>query len=205
MHLSRPLLQEKESPSLNQSDESLRSPDSRHAFSLADSAAVWPPARCSPQMWKDREGASRTGEPAHSDRTAAHAACGDSQSLEALPQSWIRISLRLTVRAVPGARAVPAAEARSGGLDSTDVNVPPDLSICTFVLEQSLSVRDLQEMLANTVEKSEGKVDVEKWKFMMKVGEDNSCYQSDPKYNEFFNKKQHARCVELAAGDGPVE
>ena len=35
-------------------------------------------------------------------------------------------------------------------------NVPPDLSICTFVLEQSLSVRALQEMLANTVEKSEG-------------------------------------------------
>ncbi|ELK32121.1 Ryanodine receptor 2 [Myotis davidii] len=36
------------------------------------------------------------------------------------------------------------------------VNVPPDLSICTFVLEQSLSVRALQEMLANTMEKSEG-------------------------------------------------
>ncbi|EGW04831.1 Ryanodine receptor 2 [Cricetulus griseus] len=35
-------------------------------------------------------------------------------------------------------------------------NVPPDLSICTFVLEQSLSVRALQEMLANTMEKSEG-------------------------------------------------
>lgn len=35
-------------------------------------------------------------------------------------------------------------------------NVPPDLSICTFVLEQSLSVRALQEMLANIEEKSDG-------------------------------------------------
>uniref|UniRef100_A0A8V0Y8H0 Ryanodine receptor 2 n=1 Tax=Gallus gallus TaxID=9031 RepID=A0A8V0Y8H0_CHICK len=43
------------------------------------------------------------------------------------------------------------------------MNVPPDLSICTFVLEQSLSVRALQEMLANTEEKAEGLVDVEKW------------------------------------------
>uniref|UniRef100_A0A6Q2XQ02 Ryanodine receptor 2 n=1 Tax=Esox lucius TaxID=8010 RepID=A0A6Q2XQ02_ESOLU len=42
---------------------------------------------------------------------------------------------------------------------SNSKNVPPDLSICTFVLEQSLSVRALQEMLANTEEK----VDVEKW------------------------------------------
>nr|XP_045007932.1 ryanodine receptor 2 isoform X5 [Jaculus jaculus] len=40
---------------------------------------------------------------------------------------------------------------------SNSKNVPPDLSICTFVLEQSLSVRALQEMLANTMEKSEGK------------------------------------------------
>ncbi|KAJ7407277.1 hypothetical protein WISP_127879 [Willisornis vidua] len=38
-----------------------------------------------------------------------------------------------------------------------DKNVPPDLSICTFVLEQSLSVRALQEMLANTEEKAEGR------------------------------------------------
>uniref|UniRef100_A0A8C5STR8 Inositol 1,4,5-trisphosphate/ryanodine receptor domain-containing protein n=1 Tax=Laticauda laticaudata TaxID=8630 RepID=A0A8C5STR8_LATLA len=30
--------------------------------------------------------------------------------------------------------------------------VPPDLAICCFSLEQSLSVRALQEMLANTVE-----------------------------------------------------
>ncbi|XP_070930004.1 ryanodine receptor 2 isoform X15 [Macaca nemestrina] len=47
---------------------------------------------------------------------------------------------------------------------SNSKNVPPDLSICTFVLEQSLSVRALQEMLANTVEKSEGK-------FMMKTAQ----------------------------------
>uniref|UniRef100_A0A8D0APV1 Ryanodine receptor 2 n=1 Tax=Sander lucioperca TaxID=283035 RepID=A0A8D0APV1_SANLU len=39
---------------------------------------------------------------------------------------------------------------------SNSKNVPPDLSICTFVLEQSLSVRALQEMLANTEEKGEG-------------------------------------------------
>ncbi|MGH0130667.1 UNVERIFIED_CONTAM: hypothetical protein FKN15_003166 [Acipenser sinensis] len=38
---------------------------------------------------------------------------------------------------------------------SNSKNVPPDLSICTFVLEQSLSVRALQEMLANTEEKAE--------------------------------------------------
>ncbi|XP_077024551.1 ryanodine receptor 2 isoform X2 [Tamandua tetradactyla] len=54
---------------------------------------------------------------------------------------------------------------------SNSKNVPPDLSICTFVLEQSLSVRALQEMLANTMEKSEGQVDVEKWKFMMKTAQ----------------------------------
>ncbi|XP_067101321.1 LOW QUALITY PROTEIN: ryanodine receptor 2 [Osmerus mordax] len=46
---------------------------------------------------------------------------------------------------------------------SNSKNVPPDLSICTFVLEQSLSVRALQEMLANTEEKAEGQVDVKKW------------------------------------------
>uniref|UniRef100_H2MVY7 Ryanodine receptor 2b (cardiac) n=1 Tax=Oryzias latipes TaxID=8090 RepID=H2MVY7_ORYLA len=39
---------------------------------------------------------------------------------------------------------------------SNSKNVPPDLSICTFVLEQSLSVRALQEMLANIKEKSDG-------------------------------------------------
>uniref|UniRef100_F6UA28 Ryanodine receptor 2 n=1 Tax=Ornithorhynchus anatinus TaxID=9258 RepID=F6UA28_ORNAN len=46
---------------------------------------------------------------------------------------------------------------------SNSKNVPPDLSICTFVLEQSLSVRALQEMLANTVEKAEGAQDLNKW------------------------------------------
>ena len=35
-------------------------------------------------------------------------------------------------------------------------NVPPDLSICAFVLEQSLSVRALQEILASREEKAEG-------------------------------------------------
>ncbi|XP_077366254.1 ryanodine receptor 3 [Festucalex cinctus] len=35
--------------------------------------------------------------------------------------------------------------------------VPPDLCICNFVLEQSLSVRALQEMLANTGQSSEGR------------------------------------------------
>lgn len=34
--------------------------------------------------------------------------------------------------------------------------VPPDLCVCNFVLEQSLSVRALQEMLANTGQNSEG-------------------------------------------------
>uniref|UniRef100_A0A3P9PYD1 Ryanodine receptor 1 n=1 Tax=Poecilia reticulata TaxID=8081 RepID=A0A3P9PYD1_POERE len=34
-------------------------------------------------------------------------------------------------------------------------NVPPDLAICSFILEQSLSVRALVEMLANTVEMTE--------------------------------------------------
>uniref|UniRef100_A0AAR2M0X8 Ryanodine receptor 1 n=1 Tax=Pygocentrus nattereri TaxID=42514 RepID=A0AAR2M0X8_PYGNA len=41
-------------------------------------------------------------------------------------------------------------------------NVPPDLAICAFVLEQSLSVRALQEMLANTVEMTEA-VDLDQW------------------------------------------
>ncbi|XP_061912384.1 ryanodine receptor 2 isoform X3 [Entelurus aequoreus] len=41
---------------------------------------------------------------------------------------------------------------------SNSKNVPPDLSICTFVLEQSLSVRALQEMLATTEENNEGTV-----------------------------------------------
>lgn len=58
---------------------------------------------------------------------------------------------------------------------SNSKNVPPDLSICTFVLEQSLSVRALQEMLANTEEKAEGLVDVEKWVC------DSVFYSLDPK------------------------
>ncbi|XP_017267342.1 ryanodine receptor 3 isoform X1 [Kryptolebias marmoratus] len=41
--------------------------------------------------------------------------------------------------------------------------VPPDMCICNFVLEQSLSVRALQEMLANTGQSSEGSADHEKW------------------------------------------
>ncbi|XP_034097139.1 ryanodine receptor 3-like isoform X2 [Gymnodraco acuticeps] len=36
--------------------------------------------------------------------------------------------------------------------------VPPDLCVCNFVLEQSLSVRALQEMLAKTGSNSEGKL-----------------------------------------------
>ncbi|XP_028295256.1 LOW QUALITY PROTEIN: ryanodine receptor 3 [Gouania willdenowi] len=47
---------------------------------------------------------------------------------------------------------------RLGYLESTSEakHVPPDLCICNFVLEQSLSVRALQEMLANTGQNSEG-------------------------------------------------
>uniref|UniRef100_A0A8C8D3B2 Ryanodine receptor 3 n=1 Tax=Oncorhynchus tshawytscha TaxID=74940 RepID=A0A8C8D3B2_ONCTS len=41
--------------------------------------------------------------------------------------------------------------------------VPPDLCICNFVLEQSLSVRALQEMLAKTGQNSEGQHDKDKW------------------------------------------
>uniref|UniRef100_A0A8C4NJ27 Ryanodine receptor 2 n=1 Tax=Eptatretus burgeri TaxID=7764 RepID=A0A8C4NJ27_EPTBU len=39
---------------------------------------------------------------------------------------------------------------------SNSRNVPPDLSICIFVLEQSLSVRALQEMLSSNEEMEEG-------------------------------------------------
>ncbi|XP_064208546.1 ryanodine receptor 1-like isoform X4 [Anguilla rostrata] len=39
-------------------------------------------------------------------------------------------------------------------------NVPPDLAICSFTLEQSLSVRALQEMLSHT---SEMALDLDKW------------------------------------------
>ncbi|KAM3601866.1 uncharacterized protein V6R79_020261 [Siganus canaliculatus] len=40
-------------------------------------------------------------------------------------------------------------------------NVPPDLAICCFILEQSLSVRALQEMLSNT--SVDEAVDLDKW------------------------------------------
>ncbi|XP_068106648.1 ryanodine receptor 1 isoform X3 [Hyperolius riggenbachi] len=40
---------------------------------------------------------------------------------------------------------------------------PPDLAICCFVLEQSLSVRALQEMLANTVEMGNEPPNLDKW------------------------------------------
>uniref|UniRef100_A0A6I8PD25 Ryanodine receptor 1 n=1 Tax=Ornithorhynchus anatinus TaxID=9258 RepID=A0A6I8PD25_ORNAN len=42
-------------------------------------------------------------------------------------------------------------------------NVPPDLAICCFVLEQSLSVRALQEMLANTMDASAEGLNLDKW------------------------------------------
>nr|XP_033809950.1 ryanodine receptor 1 isoform X12 [Geotrypetes seraphini] len=42
-------------------------------------------------------------------------------------------------------------------------NVPPDLAICCFSLEQSLSVRALQEMLANTVEMGSEPLELDKW------------------------------------------
>ncbi|XP_021095477.1 ryanodine receptor 1 isoform X1 [Heterocephalus glaber] len=42
-------------------------------------------------------------------------------------------------------------------------NVPPDLAICCFILEQSLSVRALQEMLANTVEAGVEALNLDKW------------------------------------------
>ncbi|TMS12329.1 Ryanodine receptor 3 [Larimichthys crocea] len=41
-------------------------------------------------------------------------------------------------------------------LTSEAKHVPPDLCICNFVLEQALSVRALQEMLANTGQNTEG-------------------------------------------------
>ncbi|XP_071378264.1 ryanodine receptor 3-like, partial [Centroberyx affinis] len=49
--------------------------------------------------------------------------------------------------------------------------VPPDLCICNFVLEQSLSVRALQEMLANTGQNSEGSADLEQWRLIKKAGQ----------------------------------
>ncbi|XP_036397613.1 ryanodine receptor 3-like isoform X4 [Megalops cyprinoides] len=49
--------------------------------------------------------------------------------------------------------------------------VPPDLCICNFVLEQSLSVRALQEMLAKTGQNSEGPHDLNQWRLMRKAAQ----------------------------------
>nr|XP_040017267.1 ryanodine receptor 3 isoform X7 [Gasterosteus aculeatus aculeatus] len=48
--------------------------------------------------------------------------------------------------------------------------VPPDLCVCNFVLEQALSVRALQEMLAKTGQNTEGSADHEKWRLMKRAG-----------------------------------
>ncbi|XP_015229203.1 PREDICTED: ryanodine receptor 3 isoform X4 [Cyprinodon variegatus] len=47
--------------------------------------------------------------------------------------------------------------------------VPPDLCICTFVLEQSLSVRALQEMLAKSGQNSEGARGLDRWRLIRKA------------------------------------
>ncbi|XP_035275276.1 ryanodine receptor 3 isoform X12 [Anguilla anguilla] len=49
--------------------------------------------------------------------------------------------------------------------------VPPDLCICNFVLEQSLSVRALQEMLAKTGPNSEGPPDHDRWRLIRKAAQ----------------------------------
>ncbi|XP_041131305.1 ryanodine receptor 3-like [Polyodon spathula] len=50
--------------------------------------------------------------------------------------------------------------------------VPPDLCVCNFVLEQALSVRALQEMLANTSESAgEGPKGLDKWRFIRKAAQ----------------------------------
>ncbi|XP_030626784.1 ryanodine receptor 3 [Chanos chanos] len=49
--------------------------------------------------------------------------------------------------------------------------IPPDLCICNFVLEQSLSVRALQEMLANAGQGGEGNADHEQWRFIRKAAQ----------------------------------
>uniref|UniRef100_A0A8I3Q8Q6 Ryanodine receptor 3 n=1 Tax=Canis lupus familiaris TaxID=9615 RepID=A0A8I3Q8Q6_CANLF len=48
--------------------------------------------------------------------------------------------------------------------------VPPDLCVCNFVLEQSLSVRALQEMLANTGENGGEGVNIVKWRTGTELG-----------------------------------
>ncbi|KAG9481022.1 hypothetical protein GDO78_010331 [Eleutherodactylus coqui] len=56
------------------------------------------------------------------------------------------------------------AAAESPSLKKNAGYVPPDLCICNFVLEQSLSVRALQEMLANTTANGqEGPSDLSRW------------------------------------------
>nr|XP_061824814.1 ryanodine receptor 3-like isoform X1 [Nerophis lumbriciformis] len=49
--------------------------------------------------------------------------------------------------------------------------VPPDLCICTFVLEQSLSVRALQEMLAKSGQNSEGPRGPDRWRLIRKAAQ----------------------------------
>ncbi|XP_057715471.1 ryanodine receptor 3-like isoform X6 [Corythoichthys intestinalis] len=49
--------------------------------------------------------------------------------------------------------------------------VPPDLCICTFVLEQSLSVRALQEMLAKSGQNSEGTRGPDRWRLIRKAAQ----------------------------------
>ncbi|XP_058472306.1 ryanodine receptor 3-like isoform X5 [Solea solea] len=49
--------------------------------------------------------------------------------------------------------------------------VPPDLCICTFVLEQSLSVRALQEMLAKSGQNSEGTCGPDRWRLIRKAAQ----------------------------------
>ncbi|XP_053702100.1 ryanodine receptor 3-like isoform X3 [Synchiropus splendidus] len=49
--------------------------------------------------------------------------------------------------------------------------VPPDLCICTFVLEQSLSVRALQEMLAKSGQNSEASLGLDRWRLIRKAAQ----------------------------------
>ncbi|XP_071375043.1 ryanodine receptor 3-like [Centroberyx affinis] len=49
--------------------------------------------------------------------------------------------------------------------------VPPDLCICNFVLEQSLSVRALQEMLAKSGQNSEGTRGPDRWRLIRKAAQ----------------------------------
>ncbi|XP_078797141.1 ryanodine receptor 3 isoform X7 [Oryzias latipes] len=49
--------------------------------------------------------------------------------------------------------------------------VPPDLCICTFVLEQSLSVRALQEMLAKSGQNNEGTRGPDRWRLIRKAAQ----------------------------------